>query len=412
MIVSRKRMKQTRDYNLIKILIVLFLPYVALSVGQNGFLGLLPFVREEFLLTRVQVGYYSTCFFISAAILSIFTGSIVDNLGPKKSMLLGISSLGIILIFHGLSFSYSLLLFMAFIAGSGFSIITPSATKAVMMATPQEKRAFSMGITQTGFGLGGILGASFLPIAGEILGWRIAVQIAAIGVLLTGPFVYKLYEEQGNIQNIIDTPDDLPGKKHSFQKNLFSIFVNRALFRICILGIVFGISEGALLAHFVVFLSEDLNLSRVEAGLGFGVLHLGGMIGLICWGYFSDRWFRMNRQLSLFILGFFAGILYLFFGLFLNHFPVSLGIIFILSFLFGFLTLGWTGAYLTTIGEVAGNKQAGIATGLALFFIRVGMIVAPPVFGLIADIKGYYRNSWLIFGLVIMGISGFFLRRK
>ena len=84
-------LEHKKNPNLMKILIVLFLPYVALSLGQNGFLGLLPFVREEFALTRVQVGYYSTSFFISAALLAVFTGSIVDSLGPKKSMLLGSS---------------------------------------------------------------------------------------------------------------------------------------------------------------------------------------------------------------------------------------------------------------------------------------------------------------------------------
>jgi len=412
MILSRKRKKQAKDYSLIKILIVIFLPYVALSLGQNGFLGLLPFVREEFMLTRVQVGYYSTCFFISAAALAIFTGSIVDNLGPKKSMLLGIGCLGCVLILHGLSSSYGLLLFMAFVAGLGFSIITPSATKAVMIATPQEKRAFSMGITQTGFGLGGIVGASFLPILGESLGWRIAIQLAAVFILLTGPFVYKLYQEQGNIRSIINTPEEPAGGKRTFKKNLLSLFANKPLFRICVLGIVFGISEGAMLTHFVVFLSEDLNMSRVAAGLGFGTLHLGGMIGLIGWGYFSDRLFRIDRRLSLFLIGLSAGVMYLFFGLFLYHSQVSQVFIFILSFLFGFLALGWSGVYLTSVGEVAGGKQAGIATGLALLFIRAGMLVAPPIFGLIADANGYYKDSWLIFGFVIIGISFLFLRRE
>lgn len=405
-------MEHKKNPNLMKILIVLFLPYVALSLGQNGFLGLLPFVREEFVLTRVQVGYYSTSFFISAALLAVFTGSIVDSLGPKKSMLLGIGCLGFLLILHGLSPSYELLLLMSFMAGLGFSIITPSATKAVIMATPKEKRAVSMGITQTGFGLGGIAGASLLPLLGESHGWRIAVQLAAVFVLLTGPFVYKLYQEQNHIRNIIDTPEGERKGQQSFKNKFLSVFLNMPLFRLCVLGIVFGISEGAVLSHFVVFLSEDLQLSRVVAGLGFGTLHMGGMIGLIIWGRFSDRLFSADRRLSLFIIEMSTGFLYLMFGLFLYHSQGSQSIVFILLFLLGFLSLGWTGVYLTTVGEVAGSKQAGIATGLALFFIRIGMLVAPPVFGFIADIYGNYEYSWLLFSVVIMGISSLFLLRN
>jgi len=297
-------------------------------------------------------------------------------------------------------------------AGLGFSIITPSATKAVMMATPKEKRAVSMGITQTGFGLGGIAGASLLPLLGESHGWRIAVQLAAVFVLLTGPFVYKLYQEQNHIKHIIDTPEGQGEKQRSFKKNFLSVFLNKPLFRLCVLGIVFGISEGAVLSHFVVFLSEDLKLSRVVAGLGFGTLHMGGMIGLIIWGRFSDSLFSADRRLSLFIIELSTGFLYLIFGLFLHHSQGSQGIVFILLFLLGFFSLGWTGVYLTTVGEVAGGKRAGIATGLALFFIRIGMLVAPPVFGFIADIYGNYEYSWLLFSVVIMGISSLFLLRN
>ncbi len=80
--------KKGTKYDLIKILFVLFIPYVALSIGQNGFLGLLPFIREEFALNRVQIGYYSTSFFIGAALISVFTGIIVDRIGPKKACFL------------------------------------------------------------------------------------------------------------------------------------------------------------------------------------------------------------------------------------------------------------------------------------------------------------------------------------
>ena len=402
-----------RDYELIKILIALFLPYLALSVAQNGFLGLLPFVREEFALSRVQVGYYSTFFFISASFLSVFSGSIVDSFGPKKSILFGIISLGILLLLQGLSPLYNLILLLSFLSGLGFSIITPSATKAVIHATSQEKRAFSMGFTQSGFGLGGILGASILPFLGERIGWRVAVQIAALMVLFTGYSVYKLYHDGENRNKTIDTTTAaMEEKKYSFSERLSSIIANKPLFRICFSGILFGISEGALLSHFVVFLTEDIMISKVAAGLSFATLHMGGMVGLIMWGFFSDRFFRADRRIGIFLIGLSSGIMYLFFGLFVFRPFQNQALIFIFSFLFGFLVLGWTGAYLTTVGEIAGDGQAGIATGLTLLFVRGAMIIAPPIFGLIADINGSYRYSWLIYSFIIIGMSFLFLPKK
>ncbi len=409
---SERKKYLPRDYELIKILIALFLPYLALSVAQNGFLGLLPFVREEFALNRVQVGYYSTFFFIGASLLSVFSGSIVDSLGPKKSMILGIGSLGILLLLQGLSPLYDLILILSFLSGLGYSIITPSATKAVIMNTSQEKRAFSMGFTQSGFGLGGILGASILPFLGESLGWRIAVQIAAVMVLFTGFFVYKLYHDRENTNKVINIQATKKGKEVTFRERLLSIIKDKPIFKICFSGILFGISEGALLSHFVVFLTEDLIISKVTAGLCFATLHLGGIVGLLGWGFFSDRFFRTDRRLGVFLIGLFSGIIYLFFGLFVYRPFQNHALVFIFSFLFGFLVLGWTGAYLTTVGEVAGERHAGIATGLALLFVRGAMIIAPPIFGLIADMSNSYRYSWIIYSFVIIAMSFLFLPKK
>ncbi len=401
-----------KDTKLLKLLTVLFLPYLALSIGQNGFLALLHFVRAEFGLTRVQVGYYSTSFFISAALLSIFTGSIVDKMGPKKGMLFGIGSMGILLLLHSLSPSYNYLLLIAFFTGLGFSIITPSATKAVMISSPRKKRAASMGFTQTGFGVGGIVGASLIPFLGEIFGWRIAIQAAAFFVLVMVPFVSRLYNEQNFTKSIIDTSNNVLKEENSFKNNFLSLFANKFLFRFCVVGIVFGIAEGSTLSHFVVFLSEDLNMSKAMVGLIFGTLHLGGMIGLIVWGRFSDYFFHLDRNISVFFIGFSAGIMYLIFGFFIKYLLDNTTIVFILSFIMGFCVLGWTGVYLTSVGEFAGEKKAGITTGFALLLIRIGMLVSPPLFGLIADINRGYQLSWLFFGFIIIGISLLFLLKK
>ena len=281
---SDRDQKKDKEFNLVRLLTILFLPFVALSIGQNGFLGLLPFVREAFSLSRVQIGYYSTSFFVSAMLLAIFTGSIVDRLGPKKSMLLGIGSMGVLLVLHGLTPNYGILLTIAFLAGIGFSIITPSVTKGVMQATSREKRGMAMGITQTGFGIGGIAGASLLPLLGEIFGWRIAIQVAGIFVVLMVPLVYWFYQEHNHIKDFYAFPEKETKKPPSLWANLYSIFKHKTLFHLNLMAFIFGMSEGAVLSHFMVFLTGDLGMSKVTAGLDFSTLHLGGMIGLIGWG--------------------------------------------------------------------------------------------------------------------------------
>lgn len=390
------------------------MPYIALGIIQTGFLCLLPFVRIEYDLTRTQVGYYPSLFFVSSAMLSIFSGSIVDRFGSKKGILFGISVMTITMMFHGLTPSYEILLLLAFLIGLGASFVTPSVTMGIVITVPLKERAVSMGITQMGFGFGSIAGASLLPFLGENLGWRAAVQFAMLFTLLIGILVYKFYQFQN--KSLYEADSDITkskiGKKSSFKEDVLSLFSNKALIRVCFFGVIFGASAGAVLSHFAIFLSEDLNLSRVVAGLGLGIFQFGGIISRPMWGWTSDRIFNGNHLKSLFIIGLATGFIFILIGLFLNNLKVYPIIVFIFSFIIGCLALGWMGVHLAAVGEFAGDSKIGIATGLSLFFARIGMLIAPTIFGFIADIKDNYQLGWLFFGLVIIIFSFVFSIEK
>jgi len=396
--------KQYKKTNLFTLLFILSVPYLALSLNQHGFLALLPFVRDEFLLSRTQVGLYSTFYFISSALLAIYTGDIVDKLGPRKGILLGIGFMGFIIFLYGFSPSYAVLLVLAFLAGFGWSIITPSVNKGVIMATPRNKRAISMGIMQSGVGLGGLTGASLLPVLGGLLGWRMAIQISSGFALLVWVLVYLLYKEEVEI-NSANGQDTLYVEQPSFRENILTIIENRRLFQVCVLGLIFGVSSGAVLSHFAVFLSEDLSMSRTAAGLGLGSFQIGGIIGRPFWGMISDRFCQSNRGHILFVIGVIIGIMYLFFGLFNYVLNVNYFVVLVFSFFLGFSAFGWMGVHFVSIGEFAGDAHLGIATGFSLLFLRTGMLIAPPIFGLIADMQEGYMLSWFLFGVLVIMAS-------
>lgn len=393
--------------NLFKLLIVFSLPYLAASLAHNGFLALLPFVREEFALNRTQVGYYSTFIFVSSATLAIFTGSVVDKVGPKKGVLIGIGCIGATAFLFGLAPSYAILLLLALFAGLGHSIITPSMNKGLTLAAPPEKYAISMGIMQSGFGLGGILGTSFIPMLGELYGWQTAIQFAAFFAILMGLIIFKLYQEQQSFTNTLDSYKYQDIARRSFKESLFSLFMNKPLLRVCFFGLVLGASSNAALAHFAVFLSEDLQMSRAIAGFGLSIYLVGGIAGKIAWGWASDRVFRGNRRVALFAIATTIGAIYLIFGFFINTPQLSPVVIFVFSFILGCSADGWQGVHLAAVGDAAGKGVAGIATGLSLLFLRIGLLIAPPVIGYIADLQGNYKYSWQLFGAFVLIISSF-----
>ncbi|MFO7952747.1 MAG: MFS transporter [Bacillota bacterium] len=400
-----------QDY--IKVLAILTIPYIALSLSLNGFLALLPFVRDEFALSRTEVGYYSTFFFMSSAVLAVFTGSVVDRIGPKLGLIFGVTLLGSMNIIFGFSPTYTVLLFLAPIAGIGQSIINPSVNKGIIIETPPAKHAVSMGITQSGVGIGGLVGASLLPFFGETFGWRITVQFSGLFVLLIALLVYKYYREGARSEGSEKDQAEPKTKHSSLIDNLRYFLLNKQFVFVCFIGaILAGSSIGAIFSHYAVYLSEDLSMSRAAAGLGLGIFQVGGIIGRPVWGWISERFFKGNRSQAISFLGLSAGVIYLLPALLFDEIRLSLVIVYIFSFLLGLTVFGWGGLYFATLAEYAGTERAGSAIGLGLLFNRLGILVAPPIFGLIADGQGNYNYSWLIFGAVIVLTSLLLMREQ
>jgi len=103
-----------------------------------------------------------------------------------------------------------------------------------------------------------------------------------------------------NTKNVSDMTKDQKKNQTSFKENILSLFENKELLRVCIFGVIFGASAGAVLSHFTIFLSEDLYLSIALAGVRFGILQFGGIISSPMWGWASDKLFKRDCWLSLF----------------------------------------------------------------------------------------------------------------
>ena len=66
------------------------------------------------------------------------------------------------------------------------------------------------------------------------------------------------------------------------------------------------------------------------------------------------------------------------------------------------------------IPEIVKKEQIGVATGLSMIFNRIGMLLAPPIFGYIVDNRGSCDLSWFILGFIFLlsSISQYLYHRK
>ncbi len=379
-------------------LLIMSTAYIAVFGSIQGFKAMLPLVRDEFAITGAQAGLYATFFYASGVILAIFSGRIVDAVGARKGLLGGVTIIMTLMLLHTLMPVFSLLLLLALFTGIGFSIVTPSINKGVIELVDSSRRAVSNGIVHAGGGIGGILGSSILPMIGERFGWRTSLVAMAFVALAMAGILFKFFHPVNNY--VSDEEKDVGPR--SFKADLKKVATDPRVLLVTLIGIMAGLSVGNITIHYTLFLTDDLGFSPSLAGVTLSVFIAGGIIGNPLYGYVNDRFFLSNRRIGLFVLGLIVAAMFAVLAFYFVPFQPERWVVVVLSFVFGFFSFAIMGMMFTTLGDVAGPRYMGMATGLMLVFTRMSMMIGPPIVGRITDVTGDYALGWKVIALIVL----------
>ena len=167
-------------------------------------------------------------------------------------------------------------------------------------------------------------------------------------------------------------------------------------------GLALSLLQSGVLAYFVLSMRDTFALSVVDAGRLLALAHLGGAAGRLGWGVVSDRVFGARRRPGLTInalIGAAAfGCLALGAGLARAALPA-------LAIVVGIAAFGWVGLYFALVAEIGGRSAAGLLTGVAVIFSWGGVLVGPPLFGLLLDLTDSYRLAWLALAVTALAVA-------
>ncbi len=388
---------------------------IAMMAGlyRDGFPALFPFMHAEFGVSRGALGMYVSLLYLVSAALAVFAGHMADRLGAKRALLLGSASLGVLILAHVPAPSFPILLALGVVAGVGFSIIGPGSNKVVSDRFSPSSRGTPMGMMFVGWSVGGLLGAVALPTIAQAMGWRIATLAMGLAVLLATFLFYLKYREVGTDDTFGDhdrrsssSPDT------SFAEGFRHLIRDRYILLLCISGFILGATSGTMATHFPLYLHLDLGYSEAIAGLVFAVLHAGSIAGRPTWGLINDRLLGARDRFGFLLIYLTTALVLLALG-FISHLWANppLTLILVLTFVAGFAGRGWPGVLFGAVARKVERARAGMAMGFSLIFVRLGITIAPPVFGLLADITGTYDTGWLVASAVVLclGVALYFL---
>ncbi len=171
--------------------------------GWFGLAPLMPVIRQEFHLTKAQIGNLTVASVLITVLVRMLIGFVCDRIGPRRAYtwLLVLGSLPVMGV--GLAHNYeTFLLFRLAIGGIGASFVITQYHTSVMFAPNIVGTANA---ATAGWGnLGGgvtqmvmpLLFAGFVSLgAGAWWGWRMAMFVPGAVMLLTGVAYYYLTED-------------------------------------------------------------------------------------------------------------------------------------------------------------------------------------------------------------------------
>jgi sugar phosphate permease len=390
-----------------------------LSVGP-----LAPFLKEAFDLSSAEVGSLMSATAVTYAPAMIAAGLLVDRVGVKRVLVPGTLVAGLCVGLLFVAPSYPVLLALLALSGIGCGCIYPSAVKALVTWFPPRERATAIGLNQSAINVSGIAGAALLPTVALTMGWQYGFLFVGLLAMAITVVCFVLYREPagrplrpGVVAYAGDARGDggragrsgaavagaaggaavagaagtAPGE--SGWAGVLALLRRRDIWLLAAGGLFLGIVEFSALAHMVLFLNESLAYTAVAAGGLLALCEAAGAFGKPGSGLVSDRLFRGHRKPALLALAITA------FGV-CALFAVSGGdlgwLLYPCLAVFGVAAIGWAGLYGTLAGEIGGARRAGLAAGLCSAMVNVGIVVGPPVFGLLVDRTGSYRPSWVL----------------
>ena len=375
-----------------------------------GIAPLMAVVREEFGLSKQQIGTIIIASVSATVFMRLLLGWVCDRIGPRitYTLLLGLGSIPVFGITLANSYE-SFLIARLFIGCIGASFVLTQYHTSVMFSS---KIVGTANATSAGWGnLGGGVTQMVMPLmftgfvalgATSSMGWRLSMIVTGIGLLVCA-FLYFKFTTDYPDGNIKDFKDGNPYREVHEVEGRSSFGSVLRDYRIWLLFLIYGACFGIELTinnvaalYYIDRFGLDLKTAGLIAGL-FGVMNLfARSLG----GIWADR-FGMKRGLK-------GRVLFLSLILFLEGSALFLfsqmNVIYLAVFsmiLFSLCVQMAEGATFAVVPFI-NRKHLGLVSGI----VGAGGNMGAVLFGFLFRSESLtYAEAFGILGFVVMGVS-------
>jgi len=349
------------------------------------------FMVTEFGWSRTQVTSGNAISkLLVGPLFGFVAGWIVDRFGPRRLMMAGIVMAGGALI--GLAHMSSLSGFYLFYLFNAIGYVCggPLPNQVLLSRWFDRARGKAMGFAYLGIGVGGTLVPLLSARLVAALGWRGALQVLGILIIVLAlPFAYFVREK----------PDaDGEGRRASTERPapIGTVFRSPAFYLLAIGSMCSIAAVGGTNQHLKLFLSLDLHYPQASAAAIISTVLGFSIAGRLLMGWLADKIPKKRVMLIIYMLIALSIPL-----LFAGQSPLAL---YAFAAIFG---LGLGGEYMIIplmAAELFGVKVLGRLMGVVLTADGVAEAMAPMGIGYLHDVTGsYHTGFFVLIGIALAG---------
>jgi len=374
--------------------------FFVVGIVHYGFPVFYPSLVDSLGFTRAQVTQGFLYGFVAVGLaLGFFAGVLIDRLGPRRIILLGIGFVGLSLVLMGgmtrLWHYYALCITEVI----GYVLTGPISNQVLVANWFRVKRGRAMGFAYLGLGVGGAVAP--LLIGGLILrqGWRQTFVIIGIMIMVV-LFPVAQWVTRSKPSDLGLLPDGASSLDAASTPDVAPVDVRRAVrtrnFWLILAGTTLTIGAvGTISQHFILFL-KDQGFSTPQAVRLASVLLISSLAGRVIVGHYADRYSKKNvMALFYLLLSLAVPILFL---------APNRTALWGFAFAFGF-AMGADYMLIPLVtAECFGLAALGKLLSLIIMGYSLGQWFAPWLAGRIFDTYHSYNFAWVL--ITLGGILG------
>lgn len=392
--------------------------------------GVLPVLEKEWDLSNTELGLISSVFVFVSALAAIPAGWVADHY--RRTRVIGwtlLSWSGLILL-SATAVNYVNLLVARAAMGIGQAVDDPASTSLLGDSYPSRMRARVFSWQQVSFFLGGGIGLALGGWIGETLGWRWAFAIVGVPGAVISVLVFKMREPRRGEAELPETMSweeiaalpPKPSNRMSGAEGLsFGQFARLAVteltsqlkmilgirtMRYVLIGVAALLFTVSGIGTWLAIYHERYSGLSIGAATGVtgGLLGIGGLIGTLAGGTFSDRYHHRWKGGRIVIVVWSSVTCALLFMVSFAVDPVPLRLA--LQFLGVTAAAGAAPGLRAAMMDVMPPESRGVgASAMALTTSIFGQALAPVLVGTLADLTGSLVAAfYIVFPPVIVGL--------